>query len=363
MKNNKKHIVFVSRLYLPHLGGVEIHIKEIAALLIREGYEVSVVTHQHDKKLALETEYDGVSVYRIPFVAAENKQLTWDAIREYSSVFESAEVVHVHDVFWWILPLYLKIKSKTFITFHGWETEFPIPLNAKIHRFIAAHLTQGVIHIGEYIQEYYWDQPDAVLYGGINPKRFTKSQTSSSVSITDISLPKNNLQVVFVGRLEADTEVPKYIELVTSLKNSGINTQITWVGDGSLQRDCEQIGEVVGFVKNVSKHVAKADLVFATSYLSILEAQMLGKIVCAFYSNPLKESYLKKYPGSSYMLISHTVETMLNKIKVLLGNSRSYKETSVLAQDFAKKMTWDNVLNSYLQLWGRLPSDPIHRSE
>ena len=338
-------IVFVSRLYLPHLGGVEVHLKEIAAILVRLGHEVTIVTWQHEKKLSMTAQYNGVQVFRIPFTATHSKQQTWAAITEYAQLFESADVVHVHDVFWWILPVYTKIKNKVFTTFHGWETKLPIPVNAKIHRFLANKLSRGTIHVGEFIQKFYWDKPNLLTYGGINLKRFTRSNSPQ------LKISKNKLQFVFVGRLDPDTDVSVYIEFLKELKTKNIDYSIVWVGDGSLREQCKLYGPVTGFVKNISQYITMADFVFASSYLSILEALCLGKLVLSFYSNPVKKKYLETFPGSQFLLIAGSVIAMQHKLEHLLTNRKLLSQMQLEAKAFAQKQTWERVVGKYLQLW------------
>ena len=108
--------------------------------------------------------------------------------------------------------MYFDIRNKVYITFHGWETKLPIPNNAKIHRLLVSKLVRGSIHVGKFIQNFYWDKPNDVIYGGINQKRFTKSnlfeQTNDSAE----------LRFVFVGRLDDDTDINMYINFLKILK-------------------------------------------------------------------------------------------------------------------------------------------------
>lgn len=49
-------IVFLSRLYWPHVGGVERHIWHLSQELLKMKHEVVVITEQHDESLPLERE-------------------------------------------------------------------------------------------------------------------------------------------------------------------------------------------------------------------------------------------------------------------------------------------------------------------
>ena len=339
-------IVHIARYYTPHLGGVEIHLKEINSLLVKLGHEVTVVTRKHDLKLSDSVNYDGVQVVRIPDNIG--KQQTWEFIKKHKELFLEADIVHVHDVFWWILPIYKSIRKKTFITFHGWETEYPVRFNAKFQRYLYSKLSKGSIHVGAWIQQFYFDKPNFITYGAINPKRLTRSR------IANHKRGNSEINLTFIGRLSRDNDIEKYIEVVEILKAGGHKVNITWVGDGEYREECEKLGEVTGFVKNISKHLVNIDLVFSSSYLSILEALLLENNICAFYSNNLKKAYLETFPGSQYLLLANSVESMIKKITFLLDSPKSKKKLGLDAKEFARKQTWDNVLDLYLKLWSKV---------
>ena len=65
------NILFFSRLFYPHTGGVEKHVLETSRLLIKRGHKVTVVTEKHDKSLKNKENIQGIEVYRIP-VGANN---------------------------------------------------------------------------------------------------------------------------------------------------------------------------------------------------------------------------------------------------------------------------------------------------
>ncbi|OIO44505.1 MAG: hypothetical protein AUJ41_02550 [Candidatus Pacebacteria bacterium CG1_02_43_31] len=343
-------IVQIAKYYLPHLGGVEIHLKEINTLLVKMGHEVTVVTLRHNSKLADSTIYNGVRVIRIPYEVKKKrslkaKQEIWNFIKKHQEVFLEADIIHVHDVFWWILPIYKSIRKKIFVTFHGWETEYPVRFNAKLQRYIYSKLSRGSIHVGAWIKKFYFDKPNYVTYGAVNAKRLTKS------GIKNNSHDRSQINIAFIGRLSNDNEVEKYLKTVEILMTMGHKVNITWIGDGEYRQKCKKLGEVTGFVKNISQYFVNKDLIFSSSYLSILEAQLIGNNVCSFYSNDLKKEYLESFPGSKYLLIANTPESMINKITLLFDSPKSQNQTKIEAREFAKQQTWSKVLNIYLKLW------------
>ena len=344
-KTKLMKILQITPFYQPHLGGVETHLKYLNEALIKQGHRVSVLTQRHDTTLPIQEKIAGVEVTRIDTETKHYNQLSykltvWRQVAKQAQLLLKADIIHVHDVYWWLLPLLPLFWSKTWLTFHGWEGQFPVPWPNKLARWLWSKLALKTIHVGDYISEFYWDKPDLVIYGGVS----LKNQPALK------KLTKKP-QIVFVGRLEAANDLEKYLSLAKKLK-SVLDLEITWVGDGSYKKECQQLGQVTGMVKDTPKYLAKADLVWSASYLSILEAQAQGKIVCALYSHPLKERYIKSYPGLVFMLVEYEVAKMKTKIVKLVNNSPVFNQYSRQAQQWALQQTWQKVADQYQQLWG-----------
>jgi glycosyltransferase involved in cell wall biosynthesis len=325
-------IVHLVPAYAPHIGGVETHVAEVNQRLTAVGHNVVVLTTQHDSKVPLEEVVEGVEVKRIPQAIVNEKIPTWKWVWSQRQLLMDADRIQVHDVFWWLLPVLPLIEDKVFTTFHGWEGRFPVAVSAKLQRWVADQLSRGTVHVGDWIREFYWDRPNEVTYGGVN-------------SVENVPRPPTHLtKMVFVGRLSRDNEVKKYIGLVKDLKTKHKNLEVVWVGDGELAAECRQVNSPLEYMK-------KADIVLAASYLSILEAQALGKVVSAFYSHRLKERYLETFPGAEWILISSTVEDMVAQILTLVENKKHWTEMSSKAHRFAQAQTWKKVTDLYLKLW------------
>ncbi|MBU0576290.1 glycosyltransferase family 4 protein [Patescibacteria group bacterium] len=338
-------ILHLTAFYEPHLGGVETHLRALNQELLKRGHEVWVLTACHDANLPLQEKKDGIEIIRIEtetkyYNKLNHKLIIWRQVAKQAQLLLNADIIHVHDVYWWLIPLLPLFWSKIYVTFHGWEGKYPVPWQYKLARFVWSKLAMKTIHVGDYIREFYWDQPNAVVYGGVR--------------ISKKIIPKQKikkLQIVFVGRLELENDLKKYLILAKKLKKHRL-VDITWVGDGDYKNDCQKYGTVTGMIKNTTSVLAKADLVWSASYLSILEAQALGKIVCAFYSHPLKQRYLEIYPGSKLMLIESNVERLSRQILGLLDNSKTLKKYSTHAYNWAMEQTWEKVADTYEKLWG-----------
>lgn len=332
-------IVQICRLYKPHLGGVETHVAELNKCLVADKHQVMVLTTQHDGRLPLREERDNITILRLPVAADGKKLATWRWVWQHRYIFFEADIVQVHDIFWWVLPVWLLISKKIYTTFHGWEGIYPVRITAKLQRWVWNKMSQATMHVGDWIREFYWDKPTLVVYGGITVPELNKPMATKKT------------EFVFYGRLSPENEIEKYLQLIKVLKKNHPEITMTWVGDGPLVKACQKVGEVTGMVADPIPFLDQATFVFSSSYLSMLQAQVLGKVVCAFYSNPLKQRYLETYPGSQSMLLASSVSEMSEMIEKLLAGPQSVVKLSRSVQSFARRQTWQRVTETYYQLW------------
>lgn len=54
--------------YTPHISGLTLSVERLAELLAKNGYQITILTTQHDKKLAQQETIDEVTVFRVPFL-------------------------------------------------------------------------------------------------------------------------------------------------------------------------------------------------------------------------------------------------------------------------------------------------------
>ncbi len=361
-------ILFVTPSFYPNIGGVEEHALRVAEELARQGNEVNVLTqlspkNQHNKKnnyqsigksdtydiklkkaaKSIQTDHfepEQIKISRLNFGKDDwfKKFRIWQQMLISLKFFREADIIHCHDVFFWCLPLrFIFPYKKFYTTFHGYETKFPPATGARIVRKISEVLSNGNICIGQYIEKWYGTKADYVSYGGVNKNSKLKTQSSKL---------NNRIKILLVGRLEGDNGVDIYLNTLGLLKKEGERFDFVVCGDGELRKNAERFGKVLGFVKPVSDYIARADIVFASSYLSILEAMAAGVPVFAVYKNSLKEDYLKDTPFANMISISASSQELFSSIK----NSNSKSKVKV-AQDWARKQTWGSVANTYKKLW------------
>ena len=328
-------ILFLARRFWPDIGGVEKHVFEISRILIKKGHGVTIITQSKGEGKKLE----GIEVVRIPGTSkyTSEKIHVWKWIWKNKELIKKADIVHAHDVYWWYLPIKLLfLGKKSFITFHGYET-YPISISAIAIRKFSEWLASGNIIVGDFIKKRYFTIPNFVIYGGVNIPKSIKN-------------PIKKESAIFFGRLDEHTGILDYAKAVDIIRKKYPDFDFKIVGDGELKNKLSKYNPV-GFSKTPSKHLSGANFAFVSRYLSILEALVHKKLVFALYDNPVKEDYLKMAPFAKFIIIENSPEKLAEEVIFYLINAKKADELVNKGYDWAKKQTWEKVVNTYLKLW------------
>lgn len=322
-------------------------------------YNVTIITQQIDKSSAkVEFFPEGFSVYRIPpsVIPKTGTIWKWLWLLFHINLIWNADIIHFHDfdvfIKWYFPYRFIFIRKKYFITFHGYEG-FPLRYKHILFRKIAEKLTHGNICVGGFIKRWYRTKPDAVYYAAVD-------QEIGPVKSVDGD------DIVFIGRLEKDTEIMNYLEsLKLFYSETGSSACFRIVGDGSLKTkvleflDTNKIPyEFHGLQKEPLEFIKKAKVVLASSYLSILESMSLGKIVIAYYSNNLKRDYLKCFlAGSSSFFIIDDVKKAAKKIESVYLHPEKFMDMRKDVAELAKELTWEKVTGKYVSLYNKFENN------
>lgn len=340
MAEKKKQVLFLARLYYPHIGGVERHIAEISKILTKKNYEVTVVCERHDKTLKEIDRLESVKILRIPIGESERhkKFFIWKWILKNRKLIKNFDIIHIHDVFYWIFPiLFILDRKKIFITFHGYES-FPIRLSEKIQKKIAARYCSGSIAVGEFINKWYKITSNAVIYGGVN--RVINAKLAS----------KKNRRILFYGRLDRQTGIRIYEKAYNLLQKKGKDLSFAVIGEGDYRLESSNT-DVSPFKSDLRKEVINSRFIFVSRYLSMLEAMAHKRLVIAVYDDEIKRDYLVRSPFRKYVDICSTPQKVQKLIDYYLDNPRKETKRIEEAYKWVLDQNWNSVVSVYEKIW------------
>ncbi|MCB9801553.1 MAG: glycosyltransferase family 4 protein [Pseudomonadales bacterium] len=334
-------ILHLCRYYTPHIGGVETHVAKVSQQLRKKNHDIQVITQSHNQDLAESEVLDGILAHRLPFSAEDRKFPTWKWFWNNRELLFHADIIHIHDVFWWVIPLLPLLwyrQKKLYMTFHGYEGNENPRLFAKFWHWAAYKLTLGNICVGGFHTKWYGVTPTYITYGAVNAPKIK-------------ALPhKKNTLIAFVGRLEVDNGIMQYLKAFRHL--AGQHTlHLDIFGDGSLRKKGENYAKkhdlpvtFHGFVPDVSEKIGRYEVVFASRYLSILEGLANECRVIAQHTNELQYDYLHHTPFASWICICASAEE-------IAGCLTQRAKVSSKAAEWACSQTWESMAKTYQTLW------------
>ncbi len=339
------NILFLSRLFYPHIGGVEKHVFEISKQLVAQGHNVTIISEKTDDRLDVLTReqrmiLNSFSLYYIPVSSEWSKKFTiWSWMWKHRSLITSADVIHCHDVFFWYLPFRFRYPlKKVFTTFHGYE-RYPLQRKAIMVRKLSELLSAGNICIGDFISKWYGTSPTIVSYGAVDMVDNPKSPKESSA--------------VFFGRLDEQTGVLMYRDALLKIRQVYPHFSMRIVGDGKYRKNLSFVKGVTvePFTADVIPMLQKHRFIFVSRYLSILEALIQKRLVFAVYDNPIKEDYLRMSPFAKYIYIAGNAAELAKQVISYIEDPVVGDKKVLDGYAFASTKSWEKLVNDYLFLW------------
>jgi glycosyltransferase involved in cell wall biosynthesis len=148
-------VLLVLTYYHPHVSGLTIYVKRLAAALARNGYQVTVLTSRYDRSLPAEEVIDGVRVVRVPVWFRVSKGvimpafplLAWRLMRQHDVV-----CVHLPQFEASLLALLARLAGRPVaLTYHcdlqlprGWFNRF-VDRVVFVSNYVAGHLAQAAV--------------------------------------------------------------------------------------------------------------------------------------------------------------------------------------------------------------------------
>jgi glycosyltransferase involved in cell wall biosynthesis len=251
------------------VGGVGVHVTELAAALERQGHEVHVFTRMGPGQAYLERIH-GVWYHRCAF--ALNRNFV-DEIQEMCRAFvhhlfatedymaAAFDVIHAHD--WLAANALVWAKQgrgrKGVLTIHSTEygrcgNHFWGGQSGRIreHERHGAEAADRVITVSRALKgEVMWmynvpDWKTAVIYNGVNAHAFDGWIADPGVIRRGYAVGPLDPLVLFAGRMTAQKGPDLLVEAIPMLLRSYPRAKVVFAGDGDLRGACEQRARHLG---------------------------------------------------------------------------------------------------------------------
>jgi len=352
LPGEKLNIVMLSPFFYPHNGGVERHVYYLSKELLKRKHNVTILTTLHKNTLSYNDEIDGIKIIRFELNTIPILGVLINMIKLFRHIplVIRTNVIHCHDYqfFLWFLGLRIIFPfKKIFITYHGWEGDYPPKKHIIFLRKIAEYLTRGNICVGQFIEKWYNTKADFISHGAIEISTINNLMARQS-------------DIVVISRFSHDVPLEKYLEAFQILKEKyHQNLKILFLGTGKLEsliRDFISKNDLnatlLGFVNNPLDYIRSTSMVVTNGYLAILEAAANQKPVFAIYQNELVKDRLTSFAYSDYFIsANNNSEGFAQNIHNYIKNPHKAEFNLRISSKWAIQQTWENLAIRYLQLW------------
>jgi glycosyltransferase involved in cell wall biosynthesis len=246
-------IVHFVTQYIPHIGGTEIVVKELAERAAKKGHDVTVITSNMEGCKAHET-INNVEIYRLRAIRRRSNPIFLPGLPlKLLKLLKRNTVVHVHYIFDYLTDitvdmvlLIAKMKGCRIIA----NVHSDLPLISKLKRFNPAYkrlMWKYLLPLYDHVICTTQDYIDtacsngmpinkcALIPLGVDTSRFRYKDS------TNIVPP---IKVLFVGRLTLPKNIPRLLEAFNLFHASYPSSVLHIVGDG------EERPVIEAFIKN-----------------------------------------------------------------------------------------------------------------
>lgn len=328
-------IVFLTRFFWPHVGGVEKQVLGLGRRLVKQGDKVVVVTTKHEPMLKNNQVKDGIKIIRFSPLPIKYLGLasTWFWMIGHIKLFKQADIIHAHSVFIWYWPLRILLPKKpAYVTWHGWEGIYPIPKKNILIRKIDAWVARKNIVIHDYVTKWYRIKADRIMY--------------PAVSILKQNYKKEARRVVYVGRLDRDTGLEIILQalaLVPGLK-------VDFCGDGPLAKQCRRFGLVHGWL-DPAPYYRRSLICLSAGVTSIMEAFAYKCLVVTAYNNVVKKDYLLMTPFKNWIKVTASPKLLAKALVRYVNKPELAKNAIDKSYQWVRLQNWENAVKVYESVW------------
>jgi glycosyltransferase involved in cell wall biosynthesis len=336
----KLSILLVTPLYLPHIGGTEIHTYEVARRFASAGHDVTVLTTDLEGNLSKEELTEGFRIKRVPAWPRHKDYFFAPGIYHYI-VDHNWDVIHCQS-YHTLVPLFairaaLRKNIPYFITFHSgghssWLRSMMRPVQRIfLHPFFAQ--AKGLIGVSKWEVDFFQKHlhlPLEKFY--VTPNGYQLPDTKDLPE----DLPKEGKLILSIGRIEKFKGHHRLVEALPYVIEKCPTARLRIVGSGPFEKTLWKIANQKGVAEHVEiqavpggrrKEMAmlllQSDLVvllsnYESQSISAMEALALNRPLLVSHNTALGELAEKGWatsvpPSSTAEEIAAAILNQLNR--------------------------------------------------
>ena len=349
-------IVFTNKIYLPHIGGVEIYIHEIAQYLLSKGHEVVIITADVEADQLIHEKIDGEKIVRIPSRRVGGLYFLkhHSDYRAIEQELKDADIVHCNDckfLYVFLAQHKYKFGYKLAITSHGWM--FHTPDHLKFKEIYFKHVISRmspyyapIINVSEQdkgIAERYGIRHSIVIMNGVDYNKYSDITPKASLGNT----------FVYWGRISENKGILECLKKISTLPYdfkfniAGVCEDEAYMDSLEKYISANNMQNKVNFLGRVSDQqihdlIEEADFILMPSLhegfgISLVEGLLANRPIIANTNESY--CYILKETGCERYLFSFTDEST-----VLADKIEELKENRVEPQNY-EQFSIDNMIS------------------
>lgn len=355
-------IVFVTNSFFPQIGGVEWSVLFTAHHLQELGHQVQIIT---ECKSSATDDYEENEIFqsievlrfRIRAIRPFTRLRIWRWMFEHKTIFQHADVIHFHDYgsfLHWYFPLRFLLKKKLYaMTYHGFDS-YPLKRKDLWMRKLTDAYMDLHFTVGDYQNKYYHSEADYSFLGAPTRTYHARSEPTRS-------------HILFLGRLESDTGFDIYLRVLDdAAAQFEDRLEVTVLGSGSLEHLLRRHDQTVFSLVHrtptihIEEYIARAEIVCASSYLSIFDSMAMQRCVLIYASNALKREYIFSIPNIAACAFVAGDEDELRKyLLVALKDCPERDEKVKNASRLVESLSWHDIAQNHLYHYERILNSSI----
>lgn len=248
------HVLMVTPRFLPLVGGVELHVDQIARRLVERELQVTVLTTDTTGELPPAERVDGFDVRRVrAWPSKRDYYFAPDLYREISS--SRCDIVHVQSVHTFVAPAAMHAARRArlpyVLTFHAGGHSSP--MRRRLHPLQLATIRPLLARADRLIASASFEVEEYARRLRLPRERFTVIPNGSDLPLTEAvrTVVREGALIASVGRLERYKGHHRVLQALPYVLEQRPETRLRIIGSGPYEPALHELAQTLGVTNQV----------------------------------------------------------------------------------------------------------------